>query len=63
MIHGMGERQTFKYPREVYLDQFLKENAQLAVEKRKKREDIMREVDKLAERRNDLARFDVCLQF
>jgi len=52
------EKGPFRYPRSVYLDQFLNENAQLAAEKRLERKKMYDEVESLAAKREILTHFE-----
>ncbi|KAI0795565.1 hypothetical protein C8Q75DRAFT_803435 [Abortiporus biennis] len=52
------ERQRFAYPKYIYLDQFLKENVDLANEKRKLQKDLTAEIEKLSARRAGLTRHE-----
>lgn len=56
---GKNERQTFKYPRSMYLDQFLKENFVMANARRTKQRELGVEVEKLVEKKKTLVRFKV----
>ncbi|KAH8083351.1 hypothetical protein BXZ70DRAFT_958549 [Cristinia sonorae] len=53
---GKNERATFKYPPSVYLDQFLKKNAELAAEKRKLQRELVEEIEKLRKKRDTLTK-------
>jgi len=55
----VGERKPFKYPRHFYLDQFLKENAELAESKREQQRDLHAEVQKLVLHKKSLTHFNV----
>ena len=53
------ERAPFRYPKSVYLDQFLNENAQLAASKRSDRKKMREEIDGLVAKRDILTHFEV----
>ncbi|EMD37136.1 hypothetical protein CERSUDRAFT_65841 [Gelatoporia subvermispora B] len=50
------ERQTFRYPMQVYLDQFLKENLEIANARRARLHEIQAEVESLHKRKDVLTR-------
>ncbi|KAG2134094.1 hypothetical protein DEU56DRAFT_950266 [Suillus clintonianus] len=54
----MGERKPFKYPKHIYLDQFLKENVELAESKRGEQRDLHAEIQKLILHNKSLAHFN-----
>jgi hypothetical protein len=56
---GSG-RKKFKYPKYLYLDQFLQENAELASEKRRAQREMGEEVQRLGLKRSGLVGFKVC---
>lgn len=53
------ERHTFGYPDHIYLDQFLKENAEFAAEKRKLQHELHTSIQKLIDRRESLTKVKV----
>ncbi|KAG2366383.1 hypothetical protein BDR07DRAFT_1328292 [Suillus spraguei] len=53
-----GERKPFKYPKHVYLDQFLKENVELAERKRVQQRDLHAEIQKLVLHNKSLTHFN-----
>ncbi|KAL6307660.1 hypothetical protein BKA93DRAFT_726897 [Sparassis latifolia] len=53
----VAEKQTFKYPVSVYLDQFLKDNMVPANQKRARRHDLNAEVESLLSKKDSLLRF------
>ena len=55
------ERETFKYPKSVYLDQFMRESYDLANAKRQEQKKLLAEVKMLEERKKDLLHFNVRL--
>jgi hypothetical protein len=56
---GGGGRKKFKYPKSIYLDQFLRENADLANEKRRLGREMNEEVQRLALKKQGLMYFKV----
>jgi hypothetical protein len=54
-----GERKPFKYPKHIYLDQFLKENVELAESKRVQQRDLRTEIQKLMSHNKSLTHFNV----
>lgn len=54
------ERTTFKYPKHVYLDQFLAKNLAKGNELREKRRNLHKEIEQIAARRSALTRHKVC---
>ncbi|KAI0753245.1 hypothetical protein C8Q80DRAFT_1304918 [Daedaleopsis nitida] len=52
------ERETFKYPKSVYLDQFMRESYQRASEKRAAQRDLFAEATNLEERKKNLLYFN-----
>ena len=50
---------TFTYPKSIYLDQFLRENVELAQEKRKQKQDMLDEIQRLVLHKKTLTNFDV----
>ncbi|KAG1888259.1 hypothetical protein F4604DRAFT_1916175 [Suillus subluteus] len=53
-----GERKPFKYPKHIYLDQFLKENIELAESKRVQQRDLHAEIQKLVLHNKSLTHFN-----
>lgn len=53
------DRQKFSYPASVYLDQFLRESAELATERRKIRKAALEEVEKLQTSKSALLKHKV----
>ena len=53
------ERETFKYPKSIYLDQFMRESYELADAKRQEQKKLMAEVKELEERKKNLLFFNV----
>ncbi|KAJ3557621.1 hypothetical protein NM688_g1374 [Phlebia brevispora] len=51
-----GERELFSFPPHLYLDQFLRENVELANEKRRRQWELNAQVDKLNQRKAELTR-------
>ncbi|TCD67354.1 hypothetical protein EIP91_000221 [Steccherinum ochraceum] len=51
---GKSERSIFGYPKHVFLDQFLKQNAEIALEKRRLQRDLLAEIEVLKKRREGL---------
>ena len=56
---GKNERAIFRYPKYVYLDQFLKENAELASERRKLQRELISKIEALKKKREALTRHNV----
>ncbi|KAG1752094.1 hypothetical protein EDB19DRAFT_1903493 [Suillus lakei] len=54
----MGERKPFKYPKHIYLDQFLKENVELAESKREEQRALHAETQKLVLHNKSLTHFN-----
>lgn len=54
-----GEREPFSFPPHLYLDQFLKENVDLANARRKLQWDLNSEMEKLAQRKAELTHCQV----
>ena len=54
-----SDKKPFTYPKSIYLDQFLRENVELAQAKREQRQDMLREVQQLVLHKNALTNFDV----
>ncbi|KAH9937803.1 uncharacterized protein BXZ73DRAFT_100018 [Epithele typhae] len=52
------EREPFRYPKSVYLDQFMRESYALANEKREEQKRLLEEVKALEERKKNLLRFN-----
>jgi hypothetical protein len=55
---GTVERKAFRYPKHIYLDQFLQVNAELANAKRAEQREMSDEVEKLFIRRKSLTSFE-----
>jgi hypothetical protein len=55
-----GERKPFKYPKQIYLDQFLKENVELAESKRSQQRELHADIQKLLLHKKSLTHFNVC---
>lgn len=53
-----GDREPFKYPKHIYLDQFLKENIELAESKRVQQRDLHAEIQKLVLHNKSLTHFN-----
>ncbi|KAH9949345.1 hypothetical protein B0H21DRAFT_820149 [Amylocystis lapponica] len=53
---GKAERQTFRYPRAMFLDQFLQENAEAAEKRRARQRELNAKIEQLAARRGALVR-------
>ncbi|OCH87159.1 hypothetical protein OBBRIDRAFT_827877 [Obba rivulosa] len=51
-----SERQTFRYPKHVYLDQFLHENVGLANARRARLQELHAEIERMSKRRDALTR-------
>ena len=61
--HAPGvDREVFSFPPYLYLDQFLKENAELAGEKRRMQWELTAEIERLSQRRSDLTRHEVFIR-
>lgn len=56
----VGERKPFKYPKHIYLDQFLKDNVELAESKRSQQRELHAEIQKLVLHKKSLTHFSVC---
>ena len=56
---GGSDRKAFTYPKSIYLDQFLRENVELAQAKREQRREMLEEVQHLLSHKNSLTHFDV----
>lgn len=56
-----GDREIFSFPPHLYLDQFLRENAELAKEKRRMQWDLAAEVERLSKRKSELTHHEVVL--
>lgn len=56
-----GERKPFKYPKHIYLDQFLKENVELAEGKRRQQRELHADIQKLVLHKKSLTHFNVCV--
>ena len=54
-----GDREIFSFPSHLYLDQFLKENVELANSRRKLQWDLNAEIEKLNRRKLELTRHEV----
>ena len=54
-----SERKAFRYPKHIYLDQFLQANVELANAKRAEQREMNDELEKLFVRRKSLTSFDV----
>lgn len=53
------DRGPFRFPKSVYLDQFLTENAQLAASRRAERKGMLKDVEDLVAKRETLTHFEV----
>ncbi|KAH7882908.1 hypothetical protein F5I97DRAFT_1930528 [Phlebopus sp. FC_14] len=53
-----GERKPFRYPKSIYLDQFLRDNAELAEAKRSQQHEMNAEVQKLILHKRSLTHFN-----
>jgi hypothetical protein len=60
---GTTERKAFRYPKHIYLDQFLQVNVELANAKRAEQREMSEEMEKLFTRRKLLTSFDVSILF
>lgn len=62
---GGSDRKAFTYPKSIYLDQFLRENVELAQGKRRQRQVMLEEVQQLVKHKKTLTDFDVshCLRW
>ena len=58
--HVPNEREVFSFPPYLYLDQFLKENAELASAKRSRQWDLANDIQLMLARRSELTRYEVC---
>lgn len=56
---GGPDNKAFTYPKSIYLDQFLRENVDLAQAKRAQRQEIFEEVQHLVLHKTTMAHFDV----
>jgi len=56
---AVGERKLFKYPKHIYLDQFLKENVELAESKRAQQRALHADTQKLLLHNKSLTHFNV----
>lgn len=56
---GGSDKKAFTYPKSIYLDQFLRENVELAQAKRKQRREMLEEVQRLVLHKKTLSHFDV----
>lgn len=54
-----GEREMFSFPPHLHLDQFLKENVELANMKRKMQWELNAEIERLDKRKEELTRYQV----
>ncbi|OJA16555.1 hypothetical protein AZE42_00636 [Rhizopogon vesiculosus] len=54
----VGERKPFKYPKHIYLDQFLKEHVELAESKRGQQRELHAEIQKLVSHKKSLTHFN-----
>ncbi|OAX43748.1 hypothetical protein K503DRAFT_680461 [Rhizopogon vinicolor AM-OR11-026] len=54
----VGERKPFKYPKHIYLDQFLKEHVELAESKRDQQRELHAEIQKLVSHKKALTHFN-----
>lgn len=52
-------RQRFEYPKHLYLDRFMKENAELAMQKKRQQKDIQEEVQRLISKKSALTHTNV----
>lgn len=59
-VGAKTERTTFKYPKYVYLDQFLAKNLAKGNELREKRRNLNKEIEQITARRSALTRHKVC---
>lgn len=59
---GGLDRKRFTYPKSIYLDQFLRENIELAQQKREQREEMFNQVQQLVKHKKTLTHFDVSLR-
>ncbi|KAF8553500.1 hypothetical protein OG21DRAFT_1597694 [Imleria badia] len=55
---GGSDRKPFTYPKSIYLDQFLRENVELAQAKREQRLEMLEEAQQLVSHKNTLTHFD-----
>lgn len=60
---GGLDRKAFTYPKSIYLDQFLRENVELAQAKRGQRQEMLDEVQRLVLHKKTLTHFDVSRSF
>lgn len=56
---GSADTHPFRYPKHVYLDQFLRECVALADEKRALRKEMQNQIKELTDKKNDLISFKV----
>lgn len=54
-----ADTHPFRYPKHVYLDQFLRESVALADEKRALRKEMQKQIKELTEKKNDITNFKV----
>lgn len=54
-----GDSGAFRYPKHIYLDQFMQENAELADDKRREEQDMALEIAKLTHQREELTKYKV----
>ncbi|KAG8215977.1 hypothetical protein J3R82DRAFT_7960 [Butyriboletus roseoflavus] len=55
---GGIDRKAFRYPTSIYLDQFLRENVELAQAKRAQRQEMLEEIQRLVLHKKTLTQFD-----
>lgn len=58
---GKTERTIFKYPTYVYLDQFLKENGEVAGQRRRQQRELYEEIEALKKKRDALTKHNVSI--
>lgn len=56
---GGSDRKAFTYPKSIYLDQFLRENVDVAQAKRRQRQEMLEEMQRLVLHKKTLTYFDV----
>lgn len=56
---GGIDRKAFRYPKSIYLDQFLRENVELAQAKRGQRQEMFEQIQRLVLHKKTLTQFDV----
>lgn len=56
---GAADRKPFSYPKVIYLDQFMQENAELALAARIRQREMLEEADTLTLRKKSLTSFNV----